>query len=240
MRRPSLEYCGWFSRWPVVRCAARDPHDFGKTRRAHGRSRIGRTYSTVRRQGRAGTASTWPDLKRIGLLKPIEGGNISRHLCGHVRRAHQRRQALEGFPGSDEGRTLHSRAILLTAQLWVGSSPYSHHDAMFGGHRKWFECPDWVRTPAACVRHQQLAMSGSAATSNMNPNMRPYPGGTAPGLQYPGRSAHARNSRDSAFTPKARQHALEKKIMRPSIRRCRAAACDGCRHDARCVSSIVA
>ena len=95
----------------------------------------GRTYHI----GAAGKVEHWrsidlAELKRMGLLKPIAGGNI-RAVVWNV---DGRVDELGVIPGAKGVRFIKRDA---DGQLWGLFVPYVITTTMFGGHRKWFECP---------------------------------------------------------------------------------------------------
>jgi hypothetical protein len=102
----------------------------------------GRTYHI----GAAGKCERWrsidlAELKRTGLLKPIAGGNI-RAIVWHVER---RLDKLGVIPGANGVRFVKRDNQGQLSSLFV---PYVITSTMFGGLRKWFECPG-CRRPAA-------------------------------------------------------------------------------------------
>jgi hypothetical protein len=89
--------------------------------------------------GAAGKCEHWrsidlANLKRMGLLRPIAGGNI-RAIVWHV---DGRLDALGVIPQT-KGICFVKRDD--DGQLWELLVPYVTTTTMFGGLRKWFECP---------------------------------------------------------------------------------------------------
>lgn len=89
--------------------------------------------------GAAGKCERWrsidlAELKRMGLLKPIAGGNI-RAIVWHV---DGRLDKLGVIPGAKGVRFVKRDDQGQLSSLFV---PYVITSTMFGGLRKWFECP---------------------------------------------------------------------------------------------------
>jgi hypothetical protein len=114
----------------------KDPYDFVKNpERKMGSLGSGRTSHI----GAAGKCEHWrsidlANLKRMGLLRPIAGGNI-RAIVWHV---DGRLDKLGVIPEAKGICFVKRDGQGQLSSLFV---PYVITSPMFGGHRKWFECP---------------------------------------------------------------------------------------------------
>ena len=186
----------------------------------------GRTYHI----GAAGKCEHWrsidlADLKRMGLLKPIAGGNI-RAVVWHV---DGRVDKLGVIPGAKGVRFIKRDA---DGQLWGLFVPYVITTTMFGGHRKWFECP-------GCRRPCRVLYGANSLRCRRCRRLKYASQSEAPPWRAQRRACNIRrrlgargNSLDSALSTETSQDALDD--LRPaSVSRCRAAGPMARRHDGR-------